>query len=75
MLSEGHTNVSEHFPKFSEVFRSFPKTSEDDSKMFLSNMVSNIIEVIDITYEIIVILRVFPKYFLSFYLLFNFLLF
>ncbi len=29
MLSEGRTNVSEHFPIFSENFRRYPKNSED----------------------------------------------
>ena len=29
MLSGSHTNVSEHFPKFSENFRRFPKIAED----------------------------------------------
>jgi len=38
-LSEGHTNVAEHFPKFSEDVRRFPKIAEDfegDPKMFRS---------------------------------------
>ena len=30
MLSEGSTNVSEHFPKISEVFRRLPKIAEED---------------------------------------------
>ena len=32
--SEGQTNVPEHFPKISEEVRRFPKTSEEDPKMF-----------------------------------------
>ena len=38
MLSEGCTNVSEHFPKISEDFRRFPKIAEEDPKMFRLNI-------------------------------------
>ena len=38
MLSGSRTNVSEHFPKFSENFRRFPKIAEEDPKMFRLNI-------------------------------------
>ena len=31
---EYHTNIPEHFPRISEDVRRFPKTSEEDPKMF-----------------------------------------
>ena len=34
--SEGQTNVPEYFPKFSEECRRFPKTFEEDPRMFRS---------------------------------------
>ena len=43
MLSEGHTKLSEHFVKFSEDSRRFPKISEEVQKIFRSNIISNII--------------------------------
>ena len=46
-----HTN-NEVFDEFPEDFRSFPKTSEDDPKMFRSNIVSNIIDVNNITIKL-----------------------
>jgi len=36
-LSEGHTNVAEHFLKISEDFRKLPKTFKEDPKMFQSH--------------------------------------
>ena len=38
MLSGGQTNVSEHFPMFSENFRRLPKIAEEDTKMFRLNI-------------------------------------
>ena len=38
MLSGSDTNVSEHFPKFSENFRRLPKIAEEDPKMFRLNI-------------------------------------
>ena len=35
-LSEGCTNVTEHFPKISEDCRRLPKTLEEDPKIFRS---------------------------------------
>ena len=33
ILSEGHTNVAEHFPKISEEYRRFPKVTEDCQRL------------------------------------------
>ena len=38
MLSGSHTNVSEHFPNFSENFRRLLKIAEEDLKMFRLNI-------------------------------------
>ncbi len=38
MLSEGRTNVSKHFPNFSENFRRYSKIAEEDPKMFRLNI-------------------------------------
>ena len=38
MLPGSHMNVSEHFPKFSENLRRFPKIAEEDPKMFRLNI-------------------------------------
>ena len=38
MLSEGRTNVSEHFPIFFENFRRLPKIDEEDPMMFRLNI-------------------------------------
>ena len=35
-LPEGHTNVAEHFPKFSDDIRRLPKTFGEDPNMFRS---------------------------------------
>ena len=35
-LSEGRTNVAEHFPKFSEDYQRLPKTLEEHPKIFRS---------------------------------------
>ena len=45
-------NIFRKFSKIPEDFRSFPKTSEDDPKMFRSNIVSNIIDVNNITIKL-----------------------
>ena len=33
-LSEGHTNVAEHFPKIFEDYRILPRSFEEDPEMF-----------------------------------------
>ena len=38
MLPGGYTNVSDHFPNFSENYRRFPKIAEGDPKMFRLNI-------------------------------------